>query len=208
MLSLVRSANDSSQDVATYLSRAHGFVPKAPVRSSSVLEAIAPLWQQRFNYLSATKTIPSTFEAVPDLSSAGSTISDFLSLVVQELLANLDSVDELCSEEPDSSLNENWPLVWEKLHCLKGDLSSLFNTPSIEQAVVEINSMRGSELPVDFEVRWGGLRSRISDIASTIRSKTLDEESAALGGGRKRSISETQEPHPSNIRASKKLRSI
>ncbi|CAJ1948208.1 unnamed protein product [Cylindrotheca closterium] len=191
MLSLVRSANDSSQDIATYLSRAHGFIPKAPVRSSSVVEAIAPLWEQRFNYL-PTRASPTTCAAVPDLNSGGAAISDFLSLVVQELLANLDAVDELCSEESDSSLKENWPFVWEKLHCLKGDLSSLFNTPSIEQAVVEINSMRGAELPVDFEVRWGALRSRISDIASTIGGKKLDEESSVpVGIARKRSISES-----------------
>eukprot|EP00526_Cylindrotheca_closterium_P001973 CAMPEP_0113629296 /NCGR_PEP_ID=MMETSP0017_2-20120614/15204_1 /TAXON_ID=2856 /ORGANISM="Cylindrotheca closterium" /LENGTH=1088 /DNA_ID=CAMNT_0000539681 /DNA_START=116 /DNA_END=3382 /DNA_ORIENTATION=- /assembly_acc=CAM_ASM_000147 len=206
MLSLVRSANDSSQDVATYLSRAHGFVPKAPVRSSSVVEAIAPLWEQRFNCLPTTAS-SSACAASPDLSPGGPGLSDFLSLVVNELQANLDAVDELCSEESDASLKDTWPLIWEKLHCLKGDLSSLFNTPSIEQAVVEINAMRGKELPVDFEIRWGCLRSLISDIASTIGGKKLqvDGETTLSGDGRKRSISESCS---SGDPKSKKLRSI
>ncbi|CAJ1926640.1 unnamed protein product [Cylindrotheca closterium] len=204
MLSLVRSANDSSQDVATYLSRAHGFVPKAPVRPSAVIETIAPLWQQRFNCLSTTSKSTSTFEAEPDSSSGESSMSDFLSLVVQELRANLDAVDELCSEESDCLLKENWPLVWEKLHSLKGDLLSLFNNPSIEQAVSEINSMRGLNWPKDFESRWGGLRSRISDIASAIGCKKLDADSPQYEGGRKRSLSES---HRSSTPTFKKLRS-
>ncbi|KAL3939528.1 MAG: hypothetical protein SGBAC_005759 [Bacillariaceae sp.] len=206
MLSLIRSANDSAEDIATYLSRAHGFIPKAPVRTSSVVDAIAPLWEQRFNDVTPTVESSLNCAAETDMRSEGPAISDFLSLVVQELQANLDAVDELCSEESIASLKDNWPFVWEKLHCLKGDLSSLFHTASITQAVTDINAMRGSDLPANFETRWAALRSRISDITSKIGDKNvqLDVEAASLGGGQKRSISESS--CPSDTPTSKKPR--
>jgi hypothetical protein len=48
VLAVVRSANDSPEDVAVYRSRAHGFLPKAPVKRDKVLEALAPIWHGRF----------------------------------------------------------------------------------------------------------------------------------------------------------------
>jgi len=189
ILGLVRSANDSSQDIATYLSRAHGFVSKAPVRSSAVVETIAPLWEKRFNYLPMAVKVTG-HAAMPEANSDFQGMSDFVSLVVKELQANLDAVDELSSEESNASLIQNWPLIWEKLHCLKGDLSSLFNTPSILKAVSDINDMRGPDLPPRFVGRWTTLRSQISDIASTIGSR-FPEDEAKKPRSRKRSYSNT-----------------
>ena len=48
MFALVRSANDSTTDVAIYNQRAHGFLPKAPIRREKVYETLAPLWMKRF----------------------------------------------------------------------------------------------------------------------------------------------------------------
>ncbi|KAJ1452362.1 hypothetical protein M885DRAFT_486811 [Pelagophyceae sp. CCMP2097] len=48
LLTVVRSANDSPEDVAVNRSRAHGFLPKAPVRRDKVLEVLAPIWAGRF----------------------------------------------------------------------------------------------------------------------------------------------------------------
>jgi len=48
VFSLVRSANDSSEDLALYSERAHGFFPKAPTQRERVLEILAPLWNDRF----------------------------------------------------------------------------------------------------------------------------------------------------------------
>ncbi|KAJ1451526.1 hypothetical protein M885DRAFT_620697 [Pelagophyceae sp. CCMP2097] len=48
VLAVVRSANDSPEDVCVYRSRAHGFLPKAPVKRDKVLEALAPIWHGRF----------------------------------------------------------------------------------------------------------------------------------------------------------------
>lgn len=48
LVALIRSANDSATDVAIYNSRAHGFLPKAPIKKGKVLEALAPLWMARY----------------------------------------------------------------------------------------------------------------------------------------------------------------
>eukprot|EP00980_Cylindrotheca_fusiformis_P021351 scaffold8235_cov113-Cylindrotheca_fusiformis.AAC.5 len=191
MLGLVRSANDSSEDIAIYNSRAHGFVSKAPVRSSSVVEIIAPLWEKRFNYFPTRADVDGSASG----SSNPQALNDFISLVVLELQSNLDSVDELCSEESHESLQQNWPFVWEKLHCLKGDLLSLLNTPSIGEAVKEINSMRGAELPENFELRWVALRSKIADVASSISSNQVLQDSDGTARGRKRRNSRVDFSH-------------
>jgi signal transduction histidine kinase len=48
VLALVRSANDSTTDVAQYIERTHGFFPKAPMQKERVREIIAPLWAEKF----------------------------------------------------------------------------------------------------------------------------------------------------------------
>jgi hypothetical protein len=48
VLALVRSANDSTEDVARYIERTHGFFPKAPMQRERVREIVAPLWADRF----------------------------------------------------------------------------------------------------------------------------------------------------------------
>ena len=48
VFALVRSANDSTSDLATYFSRTHGFFPKAPMNRERVREILAPLWAERF----------------------------------------------------------------------------------------------------------------------------------------------------------------
>jgi len=47
LLCLVRSANDSTEDVAIYTSRAHGFLPKAPLRKENIIETLAILWGKK-----------------------------------------------------------------------------------------------------------------------------------------------------------------
>jgi hypothetical protein len=51
VLALIRSANDSPNDIAIYNSRAHGHISKAPIRAESCIDLIAPLWIARFPQL-------------------------------------------------------------------------------------------------------------------------------------------------------------
>eukprot|EP00549_Striatella_unipunctata_P026075 CAMPEP_0118716132 /NCGR_PEP_ID=MMETSP0800-20121206/27315_1 /TAXON_ID=210618 ORGANISM="Striatella unipunctata, Strain CCMP2910" /NCGR_SAMPLE_ID=MMETSP0800 /ASSEMBLY_ACC=CAM_ASM_000638 /LENGTH=697 /DNA_ID=CAMNT_0006622487 /DNA_START=667 /DNA_END=2760 /DNA_ORIENTATION=- len=49
LLALIRSANDSANDVEKYSKRAHGFFPKGPAQREKVQETIMPLWTARFS---------------------------------------------------------------------------------------------------------------------------------------------------------------
>ena len=48
LLAIVRSANDSSADLAVYRDRAHGCLAKTPLKKDRVLETLAPIWLDRF----------------------------------------------------------------------------------------------------------------------------------------------------------------
>jgi hypothetical protein len=126
----------------------------------------------------------------PEAGDKSDSVFDFACLVMIELQKNLDAIDEVCSGEGDSLLEEKWPLIWEKLHCLKGDLLSSLNTSEIQKAVSDINSLRGARLPQNFLSRWTALRSHI---ASNINMQNLsgsdfsDDGSSARTNVEKRS---------------------
>jgi hypothetical protein len=48
IIALVRSANDATSDLALYMTRAHGFFPKAPLNKTLVRAILAPIWADRF----------------------------------------------------------------------------------------------------------------------------------------------------------------
>lgn len=48
LLALVRSANDSSNDIAVYNSRAHGYLPKTPLQRDKIPDMVALLWEKRY----------------------------------------------------------------------------------------------------------------------------------------------------------------
>lgn len=187
ILALVRSANDSSPDIAVYNSRAHGFICKAPIRKGGVLETILPFWEKRFLNVRLSHEA-STASVLENTAEAEPCDSELATLVVKELRGNLDAIDELCSVDEDSLLMERWPQIWEKLHCLKGDLLSSLNTPAIRMAVSEINSMRGTTLPRSFLMHWQTLRSHIS--------ANLQQSSLSLSDKRRQSLPpSTDEPN-------------
>jgi hypothetical protein len=74
ILALVRSANDSTADVALYSERTHGFLPKAPMLKERVREIIAPLWAERFMML--TRRSSSTDELEKGTTQTRSTLKD------------------------------------------------------------------------------------------------------------------------------------
>ena len=197
VLGLVRSANDSAHDIAVYNSRAHGFIPKAPIRKRAVLETIAPLWERRFMDMPPIVQVEDSSEIAAAQGNDDS-ISDFAYLVLNELQRNLDAVDEICSGDEDALLNAKWPLIWEKLHCLKGDLLSSSSAPAIQRAAKDINDMRGPEVPHNFFSRWTELRSFIS---ANIRirnftggSESSDLDSHYVGGKRRSSFDDFDSP--------------
>ena len=164
LVALIRSANDSSSDVAIYNSRAHGFLPKAPIKKGNVLETLAPLWIARYpeptSVVDEDLTEASFEESVSDLES----ISDLLVSSLNEIIHSVKEIDALFSK---GSVVENWDKIWELLHVLKGDLLTLDVGSNVISAVGMINSFRGLHSSEELAERWGLLRDIISSWMDT-----------------------------------------
>jgi|AntRauTorckE5430_2_1112549.scaffolds.fasta_scaffold01415_6 signal transduction histidine kinase len=154
ILALIRSANDSSSDVAIYNSRAHGYLAKNPVKKDHVLETLAPLWLKRFP----------KFEISKSQSSTG----DNRRTAVDELIVTMDDLMGLVNEIDDFSLlakddlDVKWCIIWEKLHALKGDLLIMSNRSySLDAAISAIGYLRGPLPPDNFIESWAMIRSNL-----------------------------------------------
>ncbi len=156
VLMLIRSANDSANDVAIYNSRAHGHLCKAPIKPGNVLEELAPLWLERFPPLNYGVHRIRSESNIQNLLSDDELDIDALDL--KESVASLQAL--VIASEIDSNI---WPLIWDKLHVLKGDLltSSKGNHQNFSSAIEIINSMKGSSLPKDIKEKWDDLLSKI-----------------------------------------------
>eukprot|EP00980_Cylindrotheca_fusiformis_P002501 scaffold586_cov68-Cylindrotheca_fusiformis.AAC.10 len=171
LLALVRSANDSVEDVQIYSARAHGCIPKATSLPASFVQTIGFFWKQRFKGVAPSESKAQTSDGSDDDYN-----DDFASMVVEELNLNIAYIDKLCAPPlTRSTMEKSWRQIWERLHSLKGDLSSLLETPLIYKTVKDINAMRGPHLPEEFESKWAMLRSQLMDIVGAIGSNvTMD----------------------------------
>lgn len=152
MLALVRSANDSAEDVALYKSRAHGFLPKAPLQKDRILELIQPWWLERFP--SDTLTCgPLIEEDDPEgfhVSSA-------------DLMKSVEVVDALLLGD-EASLAARWPAIREKIHALKGDIKTMKRNARVTTILEALEKLRGNALPDELVERWRLIRSLIVSI--------------------------------------------
>ena len=155
MLCLIRSANDSSQDIALYTERAHAFLPKTHIQRDSVIETLAPLWRRRFNNdkqsIDTRRTNPQQSEIEQDLEAVGS----------DDILQTLGIIDALCSKKDNPNL---WPAIWDKLHLLKGDVKSISSNIRVMAISEAIDHLRGPDYPEDLVERWEFIRSMITSI--------------------------------------------
>lgn len=160
LLALVRSANDSSDDVALYNARAHGFIPKAPIQKERILETLAPLWAKR--HMTTGGTLPK------NLSDSALSENDVTSEIKEDCFRIIDNIDEFCSSDDATLVAEKWPIIWESnLHVLKGNLLTFSDGPLALRIVNDINMFRGPHIPIDFFSRWGKLRALIVALFST-----------------------------------------
>jgi hypothetical protein len=162
---LVRSANDSVEDVGLYTSRTHGFIPKGPMQRERVLEILAPLWADRFlvqpeENLSAEESHDNTFD---------------VELVTgEELRQSIRAVDALVaqfssqsSDEPEAAVT-TWASVWSVLHELKGDVLVISQESETKRNLIKlINSCRGPEAP-DLARIWPEIRRLSMKLADSL----------------------------------------
>jgi hypothetical protein len=156
ILAIVRSANDSADDVAIYNSRAHGCIPKAPIKPAKVLEEIAPHWLLRFPPALGvlkevrSKSFPLALDDDEGLEMNTIDLEDFTS-----------SISDMVSSEEEAL--KNWKVITEKLHLLKGDLLTLStNTYNMSSAVDMINEMRASTVPQNLKEQLEILLAKIT----------------------------------------------
>jgi len=156
---LVRSANDSADDVALYLSRCHGFFPKAPMQRERVLEILAPLWAERFLAHKPDASVAPSARVSEDPSCHSD--EDSFSVGDDDVLTSFNAVDTLVGSD-----EVPWPKLWSSLHNLKGDL--MVFEPSradagqiLREIIASIGKMKGPNRPGDFAAQWGQIKSLI-----------------------------------------------
>jgi len=168
MLALVRSANDSPQDLALYNSRAHGYMPKVPLRGISVRESVSPLWKKRFppkskgnrgDWDTDSETCMSRIASIENLR-------DLTLISPMELLAELEQIDTLCVRHRDNTSKDRWCVLWDKLHQLKGDLKSVNVDDKFSSTIYLIEALRGENHPANFMSMWLRIRSDVVSFIS------------------------------------------
>jgi len=153
MLALVRSANDSAIDIAAYVSKSHGFFPKAPISRQKVYDILTPLWLKRFPECAVATSPIANFSATKDES-------DMLDSSTAELMQTLEIIQALCKRD-ESELHKIWPIIWDKLHTLKGDLLCLRQSHLISHATASIELLRPPTIPNAFTSKWHAIKSLI-----------------------------------------------
>lgn len=163
LLALVRSANDSSKDLALYDSRSHGCLPKAPIDSSGVMGILGPIWAKRFN---AEGFRPPMQRSNSDNSTFASDGYD----PYHDIMQVLEVISALCKTGNLRSLKNRWKSIQEKLQVLKGDLKSTIAAgESLEVALSAIDSLRLGSFPKDLRQQWSMLHDQIHDVMNSSR---------------------------------------
>lgn len=169
LLALVRSANDSSEELSMYMSRAHGYLLKEPIDKRGVLDTIRPWWFKRFPP-SDGRGRPSLSRSNSESSTCGSDGYD----PFYDIVATLEVIDALCKVSSIKSLKSRWRSIKEKLQALKGDLKSTISPRKSSEGLVfvisEIDLLRRKrEFPTDFHERWTTLRSQLNVVVQANR---------------------------------------
>jgi len=168
LLTLIRSANDSSDDISQYKKRAHGFLPKTPIKRQKTLDVLAPLWAERF---------PDTFTlATPENIASQIAAENRFQSVTADLIQTMDVIDALCFQN-ETTLPQRWPILWQKLLVLKGDLMTMPQIADTSDIIKRIDILRGPNMPMNFVNSWHSIRQvvekSISRDDTLISTKTL-----------------------------------
>ena len=172
LFALVRSANDSSSDIAIYNHRAHGFLPKAPIRREKVAETLAPLWLKRFPPAQFSDSI-----AYDNSDESATTASEELACSAQDIAHKLEEMDARFNADVQS---ENWRWMHDQLHELKGDILTMTSDASMISILGMINLLLGNKDSTLITKKWPKLRDRIYGVIN--EERTLSGSTQTTGG--------------------------
>ncbi|KAL3809402.1 hypothetical protein ACHAXA_004583 [Cyclostephanos tholiformis] len=165
MLALVRSANDSPQDLALYRSRAHGYMQKVPLRGISVRETVSRFWTERFPPKDGGNQGGDNVENSITRKASVENIRDLTLISPVELLLEVEDIDSFCVQNFDNYPHYHSEL-WEKIIRLKGDLKTVNVDEKFTPTINLIETIgRETELS-DFMTIWLRIRSDIVSFVS------------------------------------------
>uniref|UniRef100_A0A7S2LCR7 Uncharacterized protein n=1 Tax=Skeletonema marinoi TaxID=267567 RepID=A0A7S2LCR7_9STRA len=162
LFALVRSANDSTSDIAIYNDRAHGFLPKAPIRREKVVETLAPLWLKRFPPAQFGDSV-----AYENADDSESITSEELACSAQDIAHKLIEMDARFNTDDRS---ENWRWMHDQLHELKGDILTMTSDASMISVLGMINLLLGYKDSILITEKWPKLRDRIYSVINEERT--------------------------------------
>ena len=163
LFALIRSANDSSSDINIYSSRAHGFLPKAPVKRDNVVEMLAPLWLARFP--------PSEFGETMGLSSACNTrliAEEDIACTPYDIAQKVTYIESLFESDVHISATH---IIHDQMHELKGDLLTLNcsdQSMSVMSIIGDINLILVARSPETIMDRWRSVRDHVYEIINSL----------------------------------------
>ncbi len=164
MFALVRSANDSSSDIAIYSTRAHGFLPKAPIKRDKVIDTLAPLWIGRFPPSEFGETIG--FTSKDEILTAAVAVDNDIACTPYDIGQQIEYIETLFRDGKHIS---EIRLIHEQMHGLKGDLLTLNSTASVTSIIGHINLVLVAQYPETALERWNSVRDEMNDILNTIQ---------------------------------------
>lgn len=179
MFALVRSANGSTRDLQIYHEKAHGFLPKAPIRKEKVKEVLAPLWLKRF----PPSDFPDSIDCDDDSLSTSASLCSEVACSTEDIAQKLLEIDELFRDNIHVS---DWRRIHDNLHMLKGDLLTMDNGASIISSLGMINLMligHSMGLRMDSDAvltKWQNLRDHISSVLSAKDARDRGEKTNSL----------------------------
>jgi len=172
MLAMVRSANDSTTDILVYQQRAHGFLPKAPIKREKVNETIAPIWMKRFP---ASDFVDSAAFYSSDGSISIHSSSDELGATPFDIAQKLVDIEGLFKKEVHIS---DMHLINDQLHELKGDLlcvtksgASIISSLGMINLLLLGHSMGQRTDPNAVLTKWHNLRDHTYDVINSMENR-------------------------------------
>lgn len=165
-LLVVRSANDSREECATFCARSHGVMPKCAFSKEGILQTFATLWYERFG---------SPGDAEDEETGERSADGRMLPSLVGELLQ---SARKLAAHLDPSA---PWDVACRQLHLLKGELQSLPDTLGgrVGALVGAIDRVRRhAARPRDFAHVWEAIRAELTRLL-----EAAEADAGCEGGG-------------------------
>jgi alkyl hydroperoxide reductase subunit AhpC len=140
---LMRSANDSDQDIGYYNSITHGFIPKVIMSTEELIRLIAKFWIKQFGIISA--------------ASIYCNFDDDTKYLIENLIEEIDLFLKY-------NVNKNnWKAFWSELHIIKGSLCVVecLKDESSICIIKQIECMRNNNFNENFDTLYSKLTNSL-----------------------------------------------